>query len=361
MYNRVFNFGAGPAALPVEVLEKARDEMMNFNGSGMSVMELSHRSKAFEAVIAHAESKLRQIMGIPDTHEVLFLQGGASLQFAMIPMNLYLEGKPVDIVNTGSWTQKAIEELDKVATYNVVSSSEDKNFNYIPSLGKADLNPNASYVHVCSNNTIFGTQWASFPDTGDVPLVADMSSDILSRPIDVSKFGVIFAGAQKNIGPSGVTLVIIRKDLIERADKSLPTMLQFRTHAKNKSLYNTPPTFGIYMIGLVLDWIESLGGLRGIENRNEEKATTLYNAIDASKLFYCPNEQAFRSKMNVVFRSHKPELDEQFLKEASAAGLKELKGHRSVGGFRASIYNATSLEGVKALVQFMQEFEQKNG
>lgn len=363
MYNRIFNFSAGPAVLPEPVLEQARDELLNFGGSGMSVMEMSHRSKEYLAVIEGAEAGLRRVMGIPDDYAVLFLQGGASLQFSMVPMNLYLEGQPVDVIHTGAWTESAIKEINKVASCHIAASTEAENFTRLPGPAEIQLSDDASYVHLCSNNTIFGTQWREFPDTGEVPLVADMSSDILSRPVDVSKFGLIFAGAQKNIGPSGVTLVILRKELADRAAKSLPTMLQYRTHIAKGSMHNTPPTFGIYMIGLVMDWIEEMGGVSGIEQHNQRKAELLYQAIDRTDFYTGPVVPADRSLMNVVFRvdNGNEALEKIFVAEATAAGLNGLKGHRSVGGLRASIYNAQPLAGVQALVDFMQEFERRNG
>jgi len=363
MSDRIFNFSAGPAVMPEPVLERARDEMLNFQGSGMSVMEMSHRSPEFEGILARTERGLRQTMGIPDDYAVLFLQGGASLQFSMVPMNLYLLGRPIDVLHTGAWTEKAIEEIKKVAECRLAASTEAEKFRRLPRPDEIEFNPDASYVHICSNNTIFGTQWRSFPDTGEVPLVADMSSDILSRPVDVSKFGLIFAGAQKNIGPAGVTLVVMRKELAERAPASTPTMLKYATHIKNNSLYNTPPTFGIYMIGLVMDWIEAEGGVVAIEERNEAKAKLLYSAIDATEFYTGTVEKQDRSYMNVNFRiqGNNEELEKKFAKEAEAAGLSGLKGHRSVGGLRASIYNAMPLAGVQALVDFMHEFERKNG
>ncbi|MCD6291225.1 MAG: 3-phosphoserine/phosphohydroxythreonine transaminase [Anaerolineae bacterium] len=363
MYGRVFNFNPGPAALPVPVLEQVRDELLNFSGTGMSVMEMSHRSKAFAEIVERAEGGFRRVMGIPDEYAVLFLQGGASLQFAMVPMNLALEGKPVDVIDTGNWTQKAIGELEKLASYRIAASTAGEGYTRLPRREELDLHPDASYVYMASNNTIRGTQWAWFPDTGDVPLVADMSSDILSRPVDVSQFGLIFAGAQKNAGPAGVTIVIVRKDLAERASKDLPTMLQYRTHIGKRSLFNTPPTFGIYVVSLVLDWVEREGGLAEMARRNEEKAELLYSAIDASAFYECPVEESSRSRMNVVFRIRggDEELEKRFASEAEAAGLVGVKGHRSVGGLRASLYNAQTVEGVRALVDFMKEFEQKYG
>jgi phosphoserine aminotransferase len=363
MYNRIYNFSAGPAVLPVPVLEKARDELLNHRGSGMSVMEMSHRSKEYTAVIENAEAGLRRVLGIPDEYAVLFLQGGASMQFSMVPMNLVSEDKPVDMLHTGAWTKKAITEAKKVTACNIAASTEADNFTRLPEADEIKLSAGAAYVHMCSNNTIFGTQWKTFPDTGSVPLVADMSSDILSRPLDVSRFGLIFAGAQKNIGPAGVTIVIMRPELADRAGTDLPTMLQYRTHIDKKSLFNTPPTFGIYMVGLVTDWIEEQGGISAMEQYNQKKAAILYHAIDRTGFYSCPVAQADRSLMNVVFRVQdgNEELEKKFIAEAAAAGLSSLKGHRSVGGLRASIYNAQPLEGVTALAEFMADFEAKNG
>jgi phosphoserine aminotransferase len=361
MYGRIFNFSAGPAVLPESVLEQARDELLNYRGSGMSVMEMSHRSKEYESIIEGAQEDLRRLMDIPEDYAVLFLQGGASLQFAMVPINLYLPGKPVDVLHTGIWTKKAIEELKKLTEYRIAGSSEKENFKRIPHRSEIQFSDRASYVYMASNNTIYGSQWKTFPETGDIPLVADMSSDILSRAIDVRRFGLIFAGAQKNIGPSGVTVVVIRKDLAERCKLEVPTMLQYRAHIKEGSMYNTPPAYAIYIAGLVLDWIELQGGVAVIEKRNEEKSRLLYDAIDASNLFYGPIEKDSRSRMNVVFRvkGDKEDLEEKFASEAKKNGLSGLKGHRSAGGLRASIYNALPLEGVKALVEFMKEFEKK--
>jgi len=361
MTHRIFNFSAGPAVLPLPVLEKAQAEMLDFENCGMSVMELSHRTPIFDGIIARAENGLRKLLDIPDDYAVLFLQGGASLQFAMIPMNLYLPGRPVDVVHTGAWTAKAIGELKKLAEYRLAASGEADNFTRIP--GRLVFNADASYVHIASNNTIRGTQWHAFPDTGDVPLVADMSSDILSRPIDVSQFGLIFAGAQKNIGPAGVTIVIIRKDLAERAADSLPTMLDYRTHIAKRSLFNTPPTYGIYMVALVTEWLAAEGGLAAIEERNRYKAGLLYQAIDGTDFYRGPVAVEDRSLMNVVFRIKDGDevLEKQFVAEAARAGMSNLKGHRSTGGIRASIYNAQPVEGVEALVSFMAEFEQKYG
>jgi phosphoserine aminotransferase len=363
MSKRIFNFSAGPAVLPEPVLERARDELLNWRNSGMSVMEMSHRSKDFAAIMEHAEMGLRKQLNIPNEYVVLFLQGGASLQFAMVPMNLYLQGNPVDVINTGVWTQKAMAEIEKVAAYHVAASTADENFTRLPTPGEIQFSENASYVHICSNNTIYGTQWQQFPDTGEIPLVADMSSDILSRRVDVSKFGLIFGGAQKNIGPAGVTLVIMRPELAERAPKTLPMMLQYRTHIKDNSLYNTPPTFGIYIIGLVMDWIEAEGGLGAIEERNQAQAQLLYSAIDRTDFYTGPVLPKDRSMMNVVLRIQNgaEELEKKFLTEAATAGLSGLKGHRSTGGIRASIYNAQTFEAVNALVDFMKDFEQRYG
>lgn len=362
MKDRIINFSAGPAVLPEEVLKTAQAELLNFNGTGMSIMEMSHRSKPFEDVLAQAEQNFRDLYGIPEDYAVLFLQGGASLQFSMVPMNLYQQGKPVDVFNTGIWSQKAIQELAKVGEYHIVASSEETNFDRIPSVGSDIVSPNASYAYICSNNTIFGTQWKQFPKTGKVPLVADMSSDIMSKKINVRDFGLIFAGAQKNLGPSGVTIVIIRKDLAEKADKKLPVMLQYKTHIENTSLYNTPPTFGIYIVGLVLKWIKGQGGLAAIEKQNRLKAARLYDAIDGNPFYYCPVSEDSRSDMNVVFRitGNDEALEKQFVTESEKAGLSGLKGHRSVGGLRASIYNAMPEKGIDQLVDFMATFSKKH-
>jgi phosphoserine aminotransferase len=370
---RVFNFNAGPAALPLPVLERIREELFDWRGSGMSVMEMSHRSPEFESINAAAEQKLRSLLAIPDDYAVLFLQGGGSLQFSMAPMNLCLPGKPVDVLHTGAWTAKAIGELKKGFPHHIAASTESEKFARLPRPGEIQFSPGASYIHLCTNNTIEGTQWTAIPETGNVPIVADMSSDIASRSIDVKKFGLIFAGAQKNLGPSGVTVVILRKDLAERADKNLPTLLQYRIHIKEKSLYHTPPTFAVYVVGLVLEWIESLGGISAIQKRNEAKAKLLYDAIESSGSFYrCPVEQSSRSKMNVVFRvaggdgrskaaTDMEEIEKQFAKEAAAAGLAGTPGHRSVGGMRISLYNAVTLEAVEALTGFMREFQRIHG
>jgi phosphoserine aminotransferase len=361
---RVFNFNAGPAALPLPVLERIREELLDWHGSGMSVMEMSHRSPEYESINATAEQKLRKLLAIPDDYAVIFLQGGGSLQFSMVPMNLSLPGKPVDVLHTGAWTAKAISELKKGFLYNVAASTESAKFARLPRTEEIKFSPDASYVYLCTNNTIEGTQWTAIPETGNVPLVADMSSDVASRSIDVKKYGLIFAGAQKNLGPSGVTVVILRKDLAERADKNLPTLLQYRTHIKEKSLYHTPPTFAVYVVGLVLEWIESLGGVSAIQKRNEAKANLLYDTIEVSGGFYrCPVEVSSRSKMNVVFRvaGGDENIEKQFAQQAAAAGLAGTPGHRSVGGMRISLYNAVTLEAVEALTAFMREFQRTRG
>ncbi len=361
---RAFNFNAGPAALPLSVLERMQAEMLDYRGTGMSVMEMSHRSAEFEAINDKAEKDLRRLMGIPEEYAVLFLQGGASLQFAMVPMNLYVPGKPVDMLHTGAWTAKAIEELKKLAEVKLAGSNEANKFTRLPRKDELAFSPDASYVHICTNNTIEGPEWAEMPSTGGVPLVADMSSDIASRPIDVKNFGLIFAGAQKNLGPSGVTVVIVRKDLAERASDKGAKILQYRTHIKERSLYNTPPAFGVYALGLVLEWVESEGGVAGIEKRNTAKAARLYEAIEGSGGYYsCPVDKGSRSKMNVVFRvaAGDEAVEKKFAKEAEAAGLIGIKGHRSVGGMRASIYNAVGIDAIDALVSFMKQFQSKNG
>jgi phosphoserine aminotransferase len=361
---RVFNFNPGPAALPLPVLERIQEELLDYRGSGMSVMEMSHRSAVYEEIQSRAEQTLRRLLSIPEEYAVLFLQGGGSLQFTMVPMNLCLPGKPVDVLHTGAWTKKAIEELKKGIPHRLAASTEAQKFTRVPRPDEISLDPNASYVYMATNNTIEGTQWTELPATGDMPLVADMSSDILSRPVDVRRFGLMFAGAQKNLGPSGVTVVIVRKDLAERADKNVPTLLQYRTHIKDRSLYHTPPTFAVYITGLVLEWIEALGGAAGMELRNEAKAKLLYDAMDASGGYYaCPVEKSSRSRMNVVFRiaGGNEAVEKQFAQEAAAANLVGLPGHRSVGGMRASIYNAASHEAVEALVRFMREFQRARG
>jgi phosphoserine aminotransferase len=358
----IYNFSAGPAVLPKEVLQQAQAELIDWHGSGMSVMEMSHRGKEYMGIHAQAEADLRELMGIPSNYKVLFLQGGAHLQFSMIPLNL-LRGKgTADYVNTGEWSKKAIGEAKKFCDVNVVADNKDKNCTYVPEFKGWKLDRNAAYVHYTPNETIGGVEFNWVPETGDVPLVADMSSNILSRPVDVSKFGLIYAGAQKNIGPAGVTVVIVREDLVGHADPRLPTMLDYKIHADNESMYNTPPTYGIYMAGLVFQWLKKNGGVAAMEKHNVAKAKLLYDAIDASNGFYnCPVNRADRSRMNVPFTLKDASLDGDFLKQADARGLLQLKGHRSVGGMRASIYNAMPVEGVKALVGFMNEFARSKG
>jgi len=361
---RVHNFNAGPAALPLPVLERIREELLDWRGSCMSVMEMSHRSPEFEGIASRAEAGLRKHLAIPDEYAVVFLQGGGSMQFTMVPMNLCLPGKPVDLLHTGTWTAKALGELKKGVLHTVAASTEGEKFTRVPRQNEIKLSSEPSYVHMCTNNTIEGTQWHTMPATGGAPLVADMSSDIASRAIDVKKFGLIFAGAQKNLGPSGVTVVIVRKDLAERADKSLPTLLQYRTHIKERSLYNTPPTFAVYILGLVMEWMEAEGGLSAIEKRNEAKAKLLYDAIDSSNGYYsCPVEKASRSLMNVVFRvaGSDEAIEKKFGEQAASAGLVGTPGHRSVGGMRISLYNAVALDAVQALVDFMREFQRTCG
>ncbi len=357
---RVYNFAAGPAVLPESVLRKAQEEMLCYGNSGMSVMEMSHRSKVYESIIFGAEQHLRDIMGIPSNYKVLFVQGGGSTQFAMVPLNLMTKNKKADIVNTGTWAAKALQEASRYGKMNVVASSEDTKFNRIPDLDPKKFDPEADYFHICTNNTIEGTRYTSLPNTGNVPLVADMSSNILSEVYDVSKFGMIFAGAQKNIGPAGVTVVIIREDLIGDAMDITPTMLKYKTHAAESSLYNTPPTFGIYMCKLVFEWVKEMGGVATVQKNNEKKASILYDYLDQSTMFKGTVVKKDRSLMNVPFVSPNTDLDAKFIKEAAANGLVELKGHRLVGGMRASIYNAMPIEGVTALVDFMKKFEMEN-
>jgi phosphoserine aminotransferase len=358
----IYNFSAGPAVLPKEVLQQAQSELLDWHGSGMSVMEMSHRGKEYMGIHAQAEADLRELMGIPANYKVLFLQGGAHLQFSMIPFNL-LRGKfSADYVNTGEWSKKAIAEAKKFCNVNVVASNADKNCTYVPALDTWKLDKDAAYVHYTPNETIGGVEFNWIPNTGDVPLVADMSSNILSRPVDVWKYGLIYAGAQKNIGPAGLTLVIVREDLVGHADPRLPTMLDYKIHADGDSMYNTPPTFAIYVAGLVFQWLKKNGGIGAMERANMAKAELLYATIDASNGFYhCPVNKADRSRMNVPFTLKDANLDGDFLKQADARGLLQLKGHRSVGGMRASIYNAMPLEGVQALVNFMNEFASKHG
>lgn len=358
--SRVYNFSAGPAVLPEEVLKEAAAEMLEYKDSGMSVMEMSHRSKAFEQIIKEAEQDLRDLMNIPDNYKVLFLQGGGSSQFAMVAMNL-MKNKVADYIITGQWAKKAAAEAKKYGKVNELASSADKTFSYIPDVSKIEVSDDADYVYICHNNTIYGTTYHNLPDTKGKVLVADMSSDILSEPVDVSKYGLIFAGAQKNIGPSGTVIVIIREDLItEDVLEGTPTMFQYKIHADNDSLYNTPPTYGIYICGKVFKHLKKLGGLEEMKKINEEKAKILYDYLDSSEMFKGTVVKEDRSLMNVPFVTGNDELDAKFVKEAKAAGLENIKGHRSVGGMRASIYNAMPIEGVKTLVEFMKKFEAEN-
>ena len=358
---RIFNFNAGPATLPLVVLEEAQSELLNFKGTGMSIMENSHRSKAYEAINSEAEALVKELLDVPENYRVLFLQGGASTQFAAVPMNLVSAESHADYILTGAWAEKAYKEASKFVKTNVSASTKDENFNRIPRVDEIKVSDGPAYVHLCSNNTIFGTQWQSFPDLGDVSLVADMSSDIMSRRFDVSKFALIYAGSQKNLGPAGVTVVIIRKDLLEGIPSNIPTMLRYDIHAKNDSMYNTPPTFSVYMVNLVLRWLKNNGGLVAAEKRNAEKAALIYNAIDNSEGYYrghaVPDS---RSLMNITFRLPNEELEKAFVAQTTQQGLIGLKGHRSVGGLRASIYNAMSLEGCVALVEFMKTFKGNN-
>ncbi|MEW6321740.1 MAG: 3-phosphoserine/phosphohydroxythreonine transaminase [Acidobacteriota bacterium] len=358
--HRIYNFSAGPAVLPVSVLEQAQRDLVALPGVGMSILEISHRSKTFEDILARAEADLRALGGVPPSYKVLFLQGGASLQFSMVPLNLLTPGRIADYVLTGAWSQKALKEAQRVGSVHVAGSTESENFSRIPRQDELTLTPDAAYVHITTNNTIFGTQWAAEPEVGRVPLVADASSDIFSRPIDVSKYGLIYAGAQKNLGPSGVTLVIIREDLVA-SPKSLHTMLSYAVHVENGSMYNTPPCFGIYLLGLVMQWALAEGGLAAIGERNARKAGRLYAEIDRTGFYKGTAEKASRSAMNVTFRLPSEDLEKAFVREATAAGLDGLKGHRSVGGIRASIYNAFPEEGIDALVSFMQDFERRHG
>ena len=360
--NRVYNFSAGPSMLPESVLRRAADEMLDYHGCGQSVMEMSHRSKVYQSIIDSAESLLREVMGIPDNYKVLFLQGGASSQFAMVPMNLMTKSGKADFVLTGQWATKAYQEASRYGQANVVASSKDKTFSYIPELDPAAFTKDADYFHICLNNTIYGTRFTKLPETGDVPLVADISSCILSEPIDVSRFALLYAGAQKNMAPAGLTVVIIREDMIGEPMDITPTMFKYSTHADNGSMYNTPPCYNIYMAGLVLEWIrDEIGGLEKMKEINEKKAGMLYSFLDNSKLFRGTVVPKDRSLMNVPFVTGNDELDAKFVKAATEAGFVNLKGHRSVGGMRASIYNAMPVEGVEKLVAFMANFEKENG
>ncbi len=359
--SRVYNFSAGPSMLPEKVLKTAAEEMLDYKGSGQSVMEMSHRSKTYQAIFDEAEALLREVMNIPDNYKVLFLQGGASTQFAMIPLNLMNKNNKADFVITGQWAKKAYKESARYGKANIVASSEDKVFTYIPKLDKSTFTPDADYFHICMNNTIYGTKWHTLPETGNVPLVADISSCILSEPIDVTKFGMLYAGAQKNMAPAGVTVVIIREDLIGNAMDICPTMLNYSTHAENGSMFNTPPCWCIYIAKLVLEWIKNdIGGLEKMKEINEKKAKILYNFLDSSEMFKGTVVPEDRSLMNVPFITGDTDLDAKFVKEATAAGFVNIKGHRTVGGMRASIYNAMPIEGVEKLVEFMKAFEAAN-
>jgi phosphoserine aminotransferase len=357
---RVYNFSAGPSMLPLEVMEEAAKDMVNYKGCGMSVMEMSHRSKDFASIIETAEADLRELMNIPANYKVMFLQGGGSTQFAMVPLNLFRKSMKADYIVSGAWAKKAAAEAKRFGTVNVLASSEDTVFDHIPVPDPATYTKDADYFYICQNNTLYGSRYTWLPETGDVPLVSDMSSCILSEQVDVSKFGLIFAGAQKNIGPAGVTIVIMREDLIGFAPESCPTMLNYKTHADANSLYNTPPCFAIYVAGLTFQWLKANGGVPAMEARNKEKAAMLYKAIDESKLFRCPVAEKDRSLMNVVFVTGNGDLDKKFVADAKAAGLVNLGGHRSVGGMRASIYNAMPKAGVEKLIAFMEQFEKEN-
>lgn len=356
---RVYNFSAGPSMLPVPVLQRAADEMLCYGDSGMSVMEMSHRSPEFDAIIKDAEKLLRQLMGIPDNYKVLFMQGGASTQFACVPLNLMKNGK-ADYILSGQFSTKAQKEAMKYGDAKIIASSKDDNFSRIPVVTRDDISPDADYVHICFNNTIYGTKYNYIPDTGDIPLVADMSSCIISEPVDVSKFGVIYAGAQKNMAPAGVTVVIVREDLLGNARPDTPAMLNWQLMAENDSMYNTPPCWPIYIAKMVYEWILDMGGLDAMKAYNEKKCAVLYDYLDSQDYYIAPVQKEFRSMMNVTFVTGNPDLDKKFAKEAGEAGLKNVKGHRSVGGMRASIYNAMPIEGVEALVKFMKEFAQNN-
>ena len=359
--SRVFNFSAGPATLPETVLKQVQAELLEWRDEGMSVMEMSHRGKAFVSILEQAEADLRQLLAVPENYKVLFLQGGATAQFSMVPLNLLRDKASADYINTGSWSKKAIAEAKRYAQVNIVASSAEENFSRIPTQDELELDGGAAYLHFTSNNTIFGTEFHYLPDSGDVPLVCDASSNILSRPVDISRFGVLYAGAQKNIGPAGMAVVIVREDLIGHARAGTPTMMDYQPHADNDSCYNTPPTFSIYIAGLVFRHLLEQGGLTVVEEQNIAKAQLLYDAIEQDDFYHCPTEVASRSRMNVPFTLADAELDGEFLQQAQKAGLVNLKGHRSVGGMRASIYNAMPEAGVRALVEFMGEFSRRNG
>jgi phosphoserine aminotransferase len=359
--HRVHNFSAGPAVLPVSVLEEIQRDLVSLPGVGMSILEISHRSAAFEAILAQAEADIRALAAIPSNYKVLFLQGGASLQFSMVPMNLLTSGATADYIDSGSWAEKAIKEAKRVGTVNVAATTKAENYSRVPRQDELKLTPGAAYVHMTSNNTIEGTEYKELPAVGDVPLVSDTSSDMFSRPIDISRHALIYSGAQKNMGPAGVTVVIVRDDLLQRSSKSLPTMLNYAVHAENGSMYNTPPAFAVYALGLVMKWLIANGGLTAIAKTNERKAAKLYSEIDRTGFYRGTADKACRSLMNVTFRLATEDLEKQFINESTAAGLDGLKGHRSVGGMRASIYNAFPEDGVDALVAFMREFERKRG
>ncbi|PGZ98608.1 3-phosphoserine/phosphohydroxythreonine aminotransferase [Bacillus pseudomycoides] len=358
--HRVYNFSAGPSILPIPVLEQVQKELLNYHETGMSVMEMSHRSTAFQDIIDETKQLLCELMNIPKNYEVLFIQGGASLQFSMIPLNLMHRYKHAAYVHTGSWSKKAIQEVEKIGTVSVIASSENDKFTSIPEIDSTLFSREIDYMHITTNNTIEGTRYVNIPETGEIPLVADMSSNILSEEYDITKFGLIYAGAQKNLGPAGLTVVIVRKDLIGSANSSCPAMLNYETYSKHNSLYNTPPSFSIYVTKLVLQWVKAQGGVQTIEKRNHEKAAILYNFLDESSLFTSPVNATYRSLMNIPFTTSSNELDALFIQEAKKHGFETLKGHRSVGGMRASIYNAMPVEGVQALVDFMHIFEKKH-
>lgn len=359
--HRVYNFSAGPAVLPLPVLEEIQRDLLAYPGAGMSILEISHRSKTFESILEKAEADIRSLANIPSNYKVLFLQGGASLQFSMVPMNLLTAGATADYIDGGSWAEKAVKEAKKVGNVNVAASTKGENYSRIPRQDELTLTPNAAYVHMTSNNTIEGTEYKTLPNVGDVPLVSDTSSDMFSKPIDVTRHALIYSGAQKNMGPAGVTVVIIRDDMLQRSQKSLPTMLNYAVHAENKSLYNTPPAFAVYTLGLVMKWLVAQGGLAAIEKINQRKAGKLYAEIDRTGFYRGTANKNDRSLMNVTFRLSSEDLEKQFVKQSESAGLDGLKGHRSVGGMRASIYNAFPEEGIDALVQFMREFERTRG
>lgn len=356
---RIYNFSAGPAMMPVSVLETAAKEMLNYHGSGMSVMEMSHRSKVYDALIQNVEASLRRILGVPDHYKVLFLQGGATQQFSSVPINLMKTGL-ADYIVTGHFAKKAAQEAEKFGEVHIAATSEPDSFCYIPKQEQLKLSPEADYVYICANNTIYGTEWHYVPDTKGVTLVADMSSNIISKPVEVTDFGLIFAGAQKNMGPAGVTLVIVREDLLGHCRENMPVLMDYKRMADKRSMYNTPPTYGIYILGLVLDWIDQIGGLTEMQKINEKKAKMLYDCLDGSSLFHGLAKKEDRSVMNVTFRTDRPELDAKFVAQAAENGMSNLKGHRVLGGMRASIYNAMPVEGVEKLIAFMEAFEKEN-